>query len=168
MDTSASLEDRRLLNPAFAGLLVVRASQGFSKQSGGGLPFVYAYLVLPLVLHSETRERLPHAIVTKLLSWAERNGDLVALLPRRVVELGPATREGLFVVLTAGLSNLGLVGQIEPAIDEKSLIGFERNSTSAEVAECVKKAYFVGRWLATSGTVPTVLTALGVRLENHA
>jgi hypothetical protein len=164
MAMQLSIEDRRLLNPAFAGLLVLRASQGFWKECHVGLPFIYAYLVLPLVLHPETRERLPHAIVTKLLSWAERNGDLVSLLPRRVGELAPATREGLFAISTTGLARLGAGGQLEPVLEQKQLVDFEKSSGSSEVSDSMKKANFVGRWFAISGTVPTVLTALGVRL----
>jgi hypothetical protein len=164
MGPQISLEDRRLLNPAFAGALVLRTSQGFRKEAKRGLPFIYAYLVLPLVLHPETRQRLPHAVVTKLPSWAERNSDLVAPLPHRIGELAPATREGLFVISSAGLAELGVGGSIEPALNEKTLTDFEKHAGASEVADCVKKAGFVGRWLATSGTVPTVLTILGIRL----
>jgi hypothetical protein len=164
MAPQVSIEDRRLLNPAFVGALIARSAQGFRKEASAGLPFVYSFLVLPLVLHPETRERLPHAIVTKLLSWTERNGDLVALVPRRVAELAPATRDGLFVMSTSGLVTLGTAGKIEPALGEKVILNFEKESGSSEVSECIKKANFIGRWFATSGTVPTVLTSLGVRL----
>jgi hypothetical protein len=164
MSLPNSLEDRRLLNPAFTGVLLVRASQSFWKQAQAGLPYVYAHLVLPLVLHPETRERLPHAIVTKLVTWSERNGELLAPLPRRTNEFTPATREGLFVATSTGLARLGPSAEIEPLIPERLLIAFERQVASLEVAECVKKANFLGRWFAASGTVPTILTALGVRL----
>jgi hypothetical protein len=164
MGRIASLEGRRLLNPAFTGIVLLRAAQGYSKESEADFPFIYSYLVLPLVLHPETRERLPQSIVTKLLAWTERNGDLVAQLPRRVTELANATRQGLFAVSTTGLATLGASGQIKPVLSQKTQSAFERLLGSAEVIDCLKKANFVGRWLATAGTAPTVLTALGVRL----
>ena len=65
---------------------------------------------------------------------------------------------------TSGLVTLGTAGKIEPALGEKVILNFEKESGSSEVSECIKKANFIGRWFATSGTVPTVLTSLGVRL----
>src|SRR4051812_392663 len=119
-----SLEGRRLLNPAFAGILLLRTAQGFIKEAKSDFLFVYLYLVLPLVLHPETRERLPHTIVTKLVTWAERNGDLVAMLPRRVSELTEATREGIFAVSTNGLATLEGAGQIRPTFSLKTQAAF--------------------------------------------
>ncbi|MGX4806899.1 three component ABC system middle component [Bradyrhizobium guangdongense] len=164
MDSDLSLESRRLLNPAFAGLILIRAVIGFHREAKNGFPFIYSYLVLPLVLHPETRERLPQAIVTRLPTWAERNGELTARLPRRVADLAPATREALFLAATTNLIALGRGATISASIPEKTLSAFEKNNPSDEVAACLSKANFVGRWLATSGTVPTVLTVLGVQI----
>jgi hypothetical protein len=164
MTLPTSLENRRLLNPGFGGALLIRAAHGFKKESKCAFPFIYAHLVLPLVLHPETRERLPSSIVTKLLSWTERNGDVIAPLSNRIVELAQATREALFLITTTGLANLGDTGEIDPVLADKMLANFARSSNSNEVLDCSNKAYFVGRWLGTSGTVPTVLTVLGVNL----
>ena len=79
-----SLEERRLLNPAYCGLLVAAAAVGHEREVHRGLPYIYAYLVLPLVLHPETRERLPNSVATKLVTWTERNSELVAGIPRRM------------------------------------------------------------------------------------
>ena|ERR1700728_4705124 len=159
-----SLEERRLLNPAFASALVIRAVYGFTKETRSGLPFVYAYLVLPLLLHPDTRERLPQTVVTKLVTWTERNGDVVAPVPQRVRELAPATRESLLLASIAGLIDLDRTAEIQPVLAERELVRFERSSASPEITACMRKAYFLGRWLATAGTVPTVMTALGVQL----
>jgi ABC-3C biological conflict system middle component len=159
-----TLEERRLLNPAFGAVLVARAAYGFMKEATSGLPFVYAYLLLPLLLHPETRGRLPISVVTKLVSWTERNGDLVAPVPHRVRELATVTRDSVFLASTAGIIALGTAAEIQAILTEKELLKFERASASVEIGECMRKAYFIGRWLATSGTVPTVMTALGVQL----
>ena len=164
MTSEISLENRRLLNPAFSGLLIIRAAQGFHREANGALPYIYSYLVLPLVLHTETRDRLPQAIVTRLPTWAERNGDVTTLFPRRVADLAPATREAIFLAATSGLITLGRSAAITSNMGDRLLINFERESASAEVASCIHKALFVGRWPATSGTVSTVLTILGVQI----
>jgi hypothetical protein len=145
-------------------MVLLRAVQGFAKEAKADFPFVYSYLVLPLVLHPETRERLPQTIVTRLIAWTERNGDLVAMLPRRIAELAPATREGLFAISTNGLAALSASAEVKSTINQKTQAAFDKQLGSVEVFECLKKANFVGRWLATAGTAPTVLTALGVRL----
>jgi Family of unknown function (DUF6521) len=164
MASDLSPENRRLLNPAFAGALIVRASQGFEREAKGGMPYVYAYLILPLVLHPETRERLPNAIVTRLPTWAERNGDLIPSVSRRAGDFAPATKDGIFLVTTTGLATINDKGRIAPTTKEKGFVEFEKVSASHEVASCFHKAQFVGRWLATSGTAPTVMTVLGVEL----
>ena len=102
--------------------------------------------------------------VTRLPSWTERNGDVTTLLPRRVADFAPATRDAIFLVATAGLANLGALGEVVSTANEKLLIKFEKDSASAEVSACLHKAYFVGRWLATSGTTATVMTVLGVKI----
>lgn len=160
-----SLEDRRLLNPAFVGSIVIRAIHGHEKEaSAGGLPFVYSFLIPPLVLHPETRERLPIAIVTKLIPWTERNSELLIPFGRRIAELAPATRDGVFLFATTNLIRLGAAARLTSVASARALTTYERTTGSTEVSDCLKKAYFVGRWLASAGTVATVLTALGVSL----
>jgi len=159
-----SLEERRLLNPAFVGTLLMRAAFGHSKGSKRALPYVYSYLVPPLLLHRETRERLPSSVATTLISWAERNGDLLAPLPRRIAELAPSTREALLLMTSHGMANLAESSGVLPAVAEETIVDFEKKTSSTEVSDCLRRAYFVGRWLSVAGTIPTVLTALGVRL----
>lgn len=164
MPETASLENRRLLNPAFTGLLIARAAAGHWKEAHSGLPFIYSYLVLPLVLHPETRERIPNSIATRLLTWIERNGDVISTVPRRLRELSAATREGLFVASTTGITAIGNSGSIEPTTEDRAILKFEKQLTSNEMADCFKKSNFLGRWLAMSGTMPTVLSAIGIKL----
>lgn len=159
-----SPEESRLLNPAFMGLLVARAAHGFKKETNQNLPFVYSFLIAPLVLHGETRERLPATVVTRLVGWTERNGDLITLLPRRMSDVAPATRRGILLAATTSIVRLGVAANIEPLIAEKSLAKFSNDSVSEELNSILAKAAFVGRWLATSGLPSTVLTTFGVRL----
>lgn len=162
-----SVEDRRLLNPAFTGSIILRTAHGFIKEANTGLPYIYAFLVLPFILHPETRELLPNSVVTKIITWAERNTNIVTLFPRRVADLAPSTRDGLFLATTTGMARLGAVACIEPILNEKQIASYERNCGSDEVAAILKKAFFLGRWLATSGTSATVLATMGIRFESN-
>jgi hypothetical protein len=99
-----------------------------------------------------------------LPTWAERNGDLTSLISKRTGDFAPATKDAIFLITTTGLASLDEGGRIVPQLAERPLLSFEKNSTSPEVSACFHKANFVGRWLATSGTAPTVMTVLGVKL----
>lgn len=162
MESRESLEYLRLLNPAFSGLLVLRGAAGYAKETEKNFPFIYSYLILPFVLHAETRERIPGTIITKLATWSERNADLVAGFAKRARELAPATRDGIFLLSSAGALTFGDAGALNVQLKESSSSKFLNDVGLAEAGECAKKATFVGRWLATSGTVPTVLSSLGV------
>lgn len=98
------------------------------------------------------------------LSSSKSVPTITALLPRRVADLAPATREALFLAATTELITFSKSAEITSGVAEKALLNFEKNSASTEVGACLNRANFVGRWLATSGTSATVLTVLGVQI----
>ena len=61
-----SLEERNLLNPGFCATLLWYAAQGYASERKMPMAIELSFLVLPLVLHLETRESLPRAITTSL------------------------------------------------------------------------------------------------------
>ena len=162
-----SAEVLRLLNPAFSGSVISNAAAGFLELTREGLPFPYCYIILPLVLHAETRSRLPTTMATKLVTWSERNGDLVSGLGDRVMELRPYTSKGILAATTGGLATLSPHGSLIPAAT-RAISAFSRQSGSPEVVEIFKKAAFAGKWIAAAGTPATVLTALGVQLAHDS
>jgi Family of unknown function (DUF6521) len=163
MMRESSVESFRLLNPAFIGSAVAQTAIGFEKEAGVGLPFIYAFLAVPLVLHAETRDRLPGSVATRLVSWTERNSDLITLFPRRLADVAPLTRHAIFFATSFAMLRLGPNASLHSTSD-KALTAFGRNNISEEVKAIHGKALFVGRWLATSGLPSTILTTLGVRL----
>jgi ABC-3C biological conflict system middle component len=52
-------ETANLLNPAFVGVLLRKAIDGYTAESEAGMPFELIFLVLPLSLHPPTAARLP-------------------------------------------------------------------------------------------------------------
>jgi hypothetical protein len=48
-------EVRNLFNPAFCGLVLFRALQGYEEENPDGMPFSIALLVLPLCLQKDAR-----------------------------------------------------------------------------------------------------------------
>jgi hypothetical protein len=158
-----TLEERRLLNPAFCAQLIWRAARGHSSRNNALLALEEAFLVLPLVLHGEIRQSLPHNTRTSMPVWLESEP-----LRRRWIAAGARmlvsnTREAL---LFGGLRRfIEFDGSAIRAHDQTSPTGEARTLklTTDEVRDCAKRAEFIGKWMSHTGSAPTVLALLGVR-----
>ena len=64
-----------LLNPAFCGRLLYAAIKEYERKTQHAFPFPLVYLVLPLVLHKQTRTRISSR--TQLLQWIQANQHLL-------------------------------------------------------------------------------------------
>jgi hypothetical protein len=51
-----------MLNPALLAAVTAAAAAEYTRLSGDAMPYTYAYLVAPLVLHLDTRAALPRRI----------------------------------------------------------------------------------------------------------
>jgi hypothetical protein len=75
-----SIEERNLLNPGFCAMLLWHAALGYASELSVPMAIELSFLVLPFVLHRETRESLPSNIRTSLPTWL---AELLSLsLPR--------------------------------------------------------------------------------------
>ena len=158
-----SHEEQRLLNPSFCAVLLWNSASGYRRQShdSGSLPFPEAFLVLPAVLHAETRNSLPRSITTSLAVWVEENPLSRAVIRDRARLLVPFTKEAILFGLTHKIFRLYRGGiSAEPQWKQKIEATVE---ASDEVEFCAKRATFLGRWFAKTGDVETVMALLGVR-----
>lgn len=157
-------EEQRLLNPSFCSLLLWHSARAHEEadRTRSGMAFESSFLVLPMVLHRETRESLPTKVTTSLPVWLGRNPLAPSTIADRARSLVPFTKEalrfgGAYGVLqfnrTIIRANSDWKGRMESALED----------TSDEVRACAKRAEFVGRWFAKTGNAETVLTLLGVQ-----
>lgn len=152
-----------LLNPAFCGLLLRKAVDGYASESKTGLPYPLAFLVLPILLHEATRDSLPPRISTVLHAWLQKNPHIRPGFASRVETLLPYTREALIYV--------GLRKVLDFSEDHQSIVaGSIKVSTAKieidltlEVEDCIKQASFVGRWLAVSGNTRNIYGFWGIQ-----
>lgn len=158
-----TLEERRLLNPAFCAQLVWRAARGHVSSGNTALSLEEAFLVLPMVLHGEIRQSLPRDTRTSLAVWLESEPLARRWIAAGARRLVPFTKEALLFGGVHGF--LEFVGPQVRAVDARWTQHETRltNLASDEVRECAKRAEFVGKWLAQAGSAPTVLAILGVR-----
>lgn len=158
-----SPEERGLLTPSFCALLLWHAARGHLSNSGASLTFKMSFLILPVVLHRETRESLPKAITTSLAVWLDRNPLASSRIADRARLLVPFTKEALSF---GGLHGLLIISgsTIAASLDWRRKVSATLKTSSDEVRTCAKRAEFLGRWFAKSGSPETVMALIGVRL----
>lgn len=158
-------EERNLLNPAFCAALLWHAANGASGDSNSlrsSLSFTESFLVLPLILHQKTRESLPSQMRSSLPVWISDNPLIVASLPKRAESLVPYTKEAISFGARGGIFRIE-EQELKPQLDQATNIRRTIRQTSAEVQQCMKKAEFLGKWFAKTGSPETIFTLLGVR-----
>lgn len=157
-----SREERSLLNPSFCANLLWHAARGHAGVGNGSLSFEEAFLVLPFVLHRETRETLPRVTRTSLAVWLDDNPLSRGRIVGRAQLLVTFTKEGLIFGGQHGVIRIE-GGRIYAEEAWKRIINHSLKTSSDEVRECAKRAEFLGKWFAQTGSTPTVLALIGVR-----
>ena len=158
---SRPAEVANLLNPAFTGVLLRQAVDGYVRESAAGMPFAIAFLVLPFSLHKGTSDRLPARVTTYVQQWVQDNRDVLVTFPSRMRTLLPYTREGIIFASQRQVLLIDGDGLLQPGA--KKPYGVSNYlSSSPRIAESLKQATFMGRWLALSGTPTTLYSVLGV------
>lgn len=152
---SRSAATADLLNPALLAVLIAASAEEYERVANSRMPFEYAFLVAPLVLHRDTRQALPRLPTSHLSNWVLRQPLLVAGFPPRAKALVEPVREGLrFGVRTGVITFQGATIAANLTDDAPDTIG--------DVAELYGKAGFLGRWFARLDTPTTAYALLGV------
>jgi hypothetical protein len=156
-----SREERDLLNPAFCANLLWHAAGGYSGLYGESISFEESFLVLPFVLHRETREELPRSTRTSLAVWLDEHPLARGRVTSRARLLVPFTKEAMIFGGVHGFIRLD-GGMLHADMDWKRSVVRALKESSDEVRVCAKRASFIGKWFAESGSPATVLSLVGV------
>lgn len=148
-----------LLNPAFCGRVLYSTIKTYNEKTNRAFPFPLIYLVLPLVLHKETRVNINSR--TQFQLWVQRHPQLLIDFPRRAKELVPITNESLEFLLQAEKISITRDGELEISLNSKTLS--KTKFVDDEISECLKKGEHIAKWFATAGKVETIYIELGVR-----
>jgi len=157
-----SLEERNLLNPGFCSTLLWQAVVGYGSERNAAMAIELSFLVLPFVLHQQTRESLPRGITTSLATWLIEYPIIRTRIGERASALQPFTREALVFGGSHGLLSLSAEG-IRATANKQKVVAAGLKATSDEVRTCAKRAEFLGKWLEKAGGAETVMALLGVR-----
>lgn len=156
---SRSKEVAYLLNPAFCGRILYTTIRKYNEVSKRSLPFPLVYLILPLILHKFTREKISSK--TKLLVWVHKNPELLIDFPHRANDLVKITNEAIELLLQT--KSVILTEQAGLEINN-TVKGLKKSKfTDNEISTCLNKSEHVAKWFASSGKVETIFISLGVR-----
>ena len=162
MNTLAELsrEERALYNPAFTALLTSRAVQGYETQYGRSCPIAVAVLAGVMALQPAVRRTIPKSVNSGLTRWLEENKAVKVTMTQNATALAAVVRPGLLLALQREILHVDEQGQltVAPKRLKKTI-----NGATDEVQAIQKAAYFLGRWLPSTGSLSTVMTLLGVR-----
>ena len=156
------VEVAHLFNPAFCGTLIAKTTETYFGSAGHGLPFGLTFLILPIVLHQETRDALPRRTTTSLLAWIESHQAHLIGFPDRVRRLRPVTREAVMFDLAHGIMRVADGGILVPGVVKVSSTSAALRPLTVDAQDCVRKSLFLGRWLAGAGTPSTVMASWGI------
>lgn len=160
--TKRTREESNLLNPPFCCVVLTTACAGFSKKSGQPLPFALAFMVLPIVLHKNTREFLPRSTRTSVPAWLMEHATVRVGFHERLMALKPHTREALRYGFTCDWLAMGHSGLIRCVVTGNQ-IDCAIRSLNGDAQECVSRARFLGKWFGTSASTETLMALWGIR-----
>ena len=153
------IEIRNLFNPAFCGLILFRALQGYEEEDTRGMPFSLSLLVLPLCLQKDSREVIAGSPRSYLLKTVEKNQQVMVGFAERVTQMLPYALEGFGLLMERGCLTVAEDGRIQtvPNKVRKSIKGTD------ETVSCQRVARIVGREFARIADRVTIYTTLGIR-----
>jgi hypothetical protein len=153
-------EIRNLFNPAFCGLVLFRALQGYEEEDARGMPFSLSLLVLSLCLHKDSREVIAGSSRSYLLKTIEKNQQVMVGFADRVTKMLPFTFEGFGLLMERGCITVTDDGRIRTVPDKVR----KKVSGTDETVSCQRVARIVGKEFARIADRVTVYTTFGIRL----
>ena len=152
-------EEAALLNPAFCGELIARATKDYERIRATAFPLPLGFVVLPLVLHPPTLAILPGRANTTFATWSADNEAVLAELPERTMRLRPISREALLflaqhralTVLPEGLRT-----------GERPMRLTAKSPATQDVDDIRRASGLLGRWFANQGAPVQILQTMGV------
>lgn len=148
-----------MLNPSLLATITANAALRYRDNSDQAMPWMYAFVIAPLVLHRGTRESLPRTTRTNLTSWVADHPTEHAGVARRAAALREAVQEGLRFGLRAGILAVDQSGGLRGSLASGRGHTLSKDS---EVQQIIARAGFVGKWLTKIDQPATVFVLLGV------
>lgn len=144
-----------LLNPAFCGEVIRRSANSYNKATNSNFPFAFSFIVLPILLHKETRDRMPKTTRSYLFAWVEDNEDLFYNFSNRARQMVPFTKEAILFLIQNKLVEIDDKGQL--IVTPKRIKKFSGEDID-EVNTILKKSEMLGKWLSHNSNINSVFS----------
>ncbi len=148
-----------LFNPAFCGEIIRATAKEYNKHTNTNFPYAFAFLVLPIVLHKATRERMPRSVRTYFFVWVEQNDDLFFDFSKRTRGMVKYTKEALSFLLIHNKIEINENAEIL-ATDER--IKKTNKEDYQEYNDILKRAEMLGKWLSSTSDVKSIYSFLRI------
>lgn len=106
------IEISNLFNPAFCLLIIKSFLDEYQKKTGKGIDYILVFLILPIVLHKNTRAILPKTTNTKMHSWIQNNQEVKISIIQRIDNLAEFTKESIIYGMQLGIIGFDENGRI--------------------------------------------------------
>jgi len=153
------IEVRNLFNPAFCGLVLLRAMVTFEDEDDRGIPFSLLPLILPICLHKQSREILAPATRSYFLKLVANYPQLLIGFGARAQDMLPFTFEALGLLHQLGTIQVRPDGRLKA-----NLKGVRKSTTGSDETQAIQKvAKYLGKEFARIGDRATIYATMGVR-----
>ena len=148
-----------LFNPAFCGEIIRACAKEYNKHTNSKFPYAYAFIILPIVLHEATRERMPRSVRTYFFVWVEKNDDLFFDFSKRTRSMVKYTKEALSFLLAHNKIEFNDNAEIIASDERVRKINKEDYQ---EYNDILKKAEMLGKWLSSTSDVKSIYSFLRI------
>lgn len=153
-------EIANLINPAFCSIILFDAINAYYTIKKKGMPYAISFIILPIILHKRTRDKLPATSRSKYYAWIQQNPEVKIDFNIRTKNLVPYTKEAIQYGIINLLFSIDENGEFIPKrFKEKEKPWLQTN----EPLICREKASFLGKWLTQSEDVSTIYSLWGIR-----
>lgn len=153
-------EIANLLSPSFCALILYSTIFEYQKKTKDGLPFPLLYLILPMVLHKSTRDRINSR--TNMVVWLQRNPDVLVGFYERAKSLVSFTNEAIEFLLFQETCIINNGKAFITKTVSKSHIS-QYVTSDEEIKDCIQKSENVGRWFFKMHAPENIYAAWGVK-----
>lgn len=151
-----------LLNPAFCGEVLRRSIWAYNENDEDELmPYSLLSIILPIILHKPTRDKMPLRSSTYFHSWVDCNENLFINFGSRVKQLLPYTKESIMFLQKHEAIFLNDEGRVEIGVPFRRKN--PRGDNIDEVKQILKKAELIGKWLRLTGNPQTIYMFLKIQ-----
>jgi hypothetical protein len=147
-----------LINPAFCSEIIRECVKAYKNEKGENFPFSLSVLILPFILNSKIRVKLPNSKANTIHGWINKNEELKIGFPSQVRSYLPFTRETIMFGIALNSISIDENGNIEYKERRGKL-----KTDDDEIGNCITKAIILGKLFSKSGTPLTIYSILGIK-----